>query len=244
MKWLFFLLILANAGFVAWQGFAAATLNVTEQPVYAPPVSERIYLVSETSSDAALEQRNQTEVVEPEGSADKVAAQINAAIEKASLATSATSEQLLCPVIVLERDADRRTVVSLLNQHQLSFSQNDTTGKREKYWLYISAPSSSEAAKNIVARLKQKKIDSYVITRGEMKNRISLGLYSSKTRAEQAQAAISERSGMLVNIYDHERTVSLYELLLANPIPESDWEKLVGQLDMSKLLIKIEKNPC
>ncbi|RDL42944.1 SPOR domain-containing protein [Marinomonas piezotolerans] len=249
MKWVFLLLVLVNAAFFGWQGFAASETLTQTEPVYAPPVSERVYLSNEVRPIEALPNSD------PLGSeADAVASRLESALEQVERSQQSESNvvndnanqegALLCPIVVLERDADRRQVETVLNQAGLAFSQNDTTGKREKYWLYIAAPETQKAAEDIVLRLKVKKIDSYIIARGEMKNRISLGLYSSLVRAKQAQTAISERSGMPVKIYEHERTVNLYELMLDQPIREIPWQNLMDRLDFSKLLIKIEKNPC
>ncbi len=250
MKWLFLLLVMANAAVMGWQGFAASEQQPPRESVYAPPVSERVYLVDERRPVDSVPQNNVP------AASDQVQEQLAAAIANAELqAQSGTSQveastesqsedALLCPIVALERDADRRQVMATLEQAGLAFTQNETTGRREKYWLYIPAPATSKAADDIVLRLKTLKIDSYVIARGEMKNRISLGLYSSEPRAQQAQATIAERSRMDVQIYTHERTVNLYELMLSEPIRESQWQAVMDQLDFSKLLIKVEKNPC
>ena len=244
MKWLFFMLVLSNAGFVAWQGFVGTDNTLKQAPVYGPPVSERIYLVGEgrpqePNVDAIETQAPLLRSSLPETEADKVLASLEQEIDKVS-----TNENLLCPVIVLERNADKVEVISVLRQNDLEFTERKTTGKREKYWLYIAAPATTEKAQEIVSSLKLKRIDSYIISRGDMKNRISLGLFSSKDRAEQAQASIAKQSGMAVNIYAHQREVGLSELLLSAPITTKHWEDVMNELDFSKLLIKIEKNPC
>ncbi|SBS29327.1 Sporulation related domain protein [Marinomonas aquimarina] len=251
MKWVFLLLVLANAGFVAWQGFSAVDAGAQQAPVYAPPVSERIYLIGEARPEGDLLAQSLPEAtLEPEPESEpveEVLSELNQAVANAVQQNAAEQdrrENLLCPVLELERDADRRTVSDALRNNNLAFSQNEITGKRDKYWLYIAAPATTAQAQDIVAELKLKRIDSYVIARGEMKNRISLGLFSSQERAQQAQTMIAQRSGKRVSIYEHERTVKLYELLLDQPISENAWAQFLQQLDLSKLLIKIEKNPC
>ncbi|CUB03848.1 SPOR domain-containing protein [Marinomonas fungiae] len=251
MKWVFLLLVLANAGVVAWHGFAAADVRTEQAPIYAPPVSERIYLISEARPEEPEQEVSLTESTlasEPEqASAEAILTQLDQAVAAAverNEGEPRQEENLLCPMLVLERDADRRLVSETLRRNNLAFTQNETSGKRDKYWLYIAAPESTSKAQDVVAELKLKRIDSYVISRGDMKNRISLGLFSSKERAQQAQATIAQRSGMRVNIYEHQRTVALYELLLDQPITENNWQQFMQQLDLSKLLIKIEKNPC
>lgn len=237
MKWLFLLLVLANAGFIAWQGFSGADLQVAKQPIYAPPVSEKIYLIGEARPEEP--EATPERVV---SSSERIAEEINQAIAQTS--SEQPRQQLLCPVVTLERDRDVEIVVEALNDAQLNFTRNETSGVRDKYWLYIPAPETTAKARAIVTQLKQQKIDSYVVGTGAMKGRISLGLFSARERAEQAQASIADRTNMLVSIYEHQRSVGLVELMLAEPIAELDWQRFLSGLDLSKLLIKIEKNPC
>lgn len=247
MKWLFLLMILANAGLVAWLGFSAADTKIEKAPVYAPPLSEKIYLIGEELPDSNVAMSTNVYSNAPASTAESVANEVGQAVNnmlKNDAATVVETENLLCPVVVLERDADRRLVTEAFNEAKIAFTQQEATGKRDKFWLYISAPATTAQAQDIVARLKLKRIDSYIISRGDMKNRISLGLFSSQERAEQAQESISERSGMPVNVYPHQRSVKLYELLLDQPITEQAWRNFLQTLDLSKLLIKIEKNPC
>ncbi|MCO4787173.1 MAG: SPOR domain-containing protein [Marinomonas atlantica] len=247
MKWLFLLTVLANAGFVAWLGFSAADSKIEKGAVYGPPVSEKIYLIGEEHPDSNVALSTNVYSNVPASTAESVADEVGQAVNsmlKNNAAAVIETENLLCPVVVLERDADRRLVTEALKEEKIAFTQQETTGKRDKFWLYISAPATTAQAQDIVARLKLKRIDSYIISRGDMKNRISLGLFSSQERAEQAQVSITERSGMPVNVYPHQRSVKLYELLLDQPIIEQAWENFLQTLDLSKLLIKIEKNPC
>ncbi|MBM6552287.1 SPOR domain-containing protein [Marinomonas ostreistagni] len=238
MKWLFLLLVLANAGFIAWQGFSGADNTVAEAPIYGPPVSEKIYLVDEVSGESATPVASAPSISQSE----RVASEINQAVVQTSSNESQTS--LLCPAIEVERSQDQGVVEAALGQAGLAFTRQQSDVAREKYWLYIPAPGSSARARSMVNQLKQQGIDSYVVGSGEMQGRISLGLFSSQMRAQQAQESIADQTNMLVSIYQHQRTVSVTELLLDEPIAVTDWEAFLSRLDLSKLLIKIEKNPC
>ena len=83
-----------------------------------------------------------------------------------------------------------------------------------------------------------------MINRAEMKNRISLGLYSSSERAEQARQRIQDVSGYQVDIYEHLRTVPLEQFDVTQSIQEKEWERFVSRLDLSKMMIKLEKKSC
>lgn len=263
MKWIFLLLIMANAAYVAWQSVAAADKKVEQDLVYAPPVSEKIYLIDEEAAptDApiqtpAIEAPALVQVAEAEAVVEKVQEAIQKAEVKQQVdvkqpvevkpeaVAAAPKQDLLCPLIELEKDSDRSLVEVALKSRKLAYKKSETTGKRDKYWLYIAAPATTAQAQDIVSRLKLKRIESYVIARGDMKNRISLGLFSSKDRAEQAQQSIASQSGMKVQIYEHQRSVSIYQLLISKPVEKKSWMEFEQSLDMSKLLIKIEKNPC
>ena len=234
MKWLFLLLVLANAGFIAWQGFSGSDMAVVKQPIYAPLVSEKIFLIDEVNPDT-----ESPSVKGAMSSSERMANEINQVVAQQS-----PSKQWLCPVIGLERKQDRAPVIAALDAAKLSYTRNETRAQRNKYWLYMPAPSSSGKAQTIMKQLQQQGVDSYIVTSGEIRNRISLGLFSSQARAEQAQQSIAERTNRLVSIYEHQRDVSLLELMLAEPISEADWQQFLSRLDLSKLLIKLEKNPC
>ena len=77
-----------------------------------------------------------------------------------------------------------------------------------------------------------------------MKNRISLGLYSSMERADQAKKRIQDKSGFTVDVYEHMRSVPLQQVDIEQPVDEKDWESFVSRFDLSKMMIKLEKNPC
>ena len=48
-----------------------------------------------------------------------------------------------------------------------------------KYWVYLSPMATKASALKKLKELQSKKIDSFLITRGELKNGISLGIFSS-----------------------------------------------------------------
>jgi hypothetical protein len=69
-------------------------------------------------------------------------------------------------------------------------------------------------------------------------------LYSSKERAEQAKLRIQNLSGYRVDVYEHMRNVPLRQIDIEEPIDEKDWEQFVSRFDLTKMMIKLEKNPC
>ncbi|WP_417529075.1 SPOR domain-containing protein [Marinomonas shanghaiensis] len=234
MKWLFLFVVLLNAGFLGWHGFVKDKPKVVQESVYGPPVSEKIHLLSEESANG--EQVTHSNVASNES--------LEEALNRVIDQTVAKSPALLCPRMEMERQEDKKQITQALNDFGWSYKEQEVTGKRPKFWLYIAAPDTPATAAKIVKDLASKSVDSFVINRAEMKNRISLGLYSSQERADQAKQRIQNISGYTVDVYEHMRNVSLQQVDIAQPVSEKDWERFVSRLDLTKMMIKLEKNPC
>ncbi|REG81142.1 SPOR domain-containing protein [Marinomonas pollencensis] len=235
MKWLFYVFVLANAAALSWNSLVQDNRVAPKESVYAPPVSESIRLLSEPQSD--------DDIKAEKSQAEKIEDALNQAVAS-SVGSNGESTAEFCPRIETEKSGDEAQVVKALKAFGWEYSEQETVGKRPKYWLYIDAPETKQRATEIVKDLAAKSIDSFIITREEMKNRISLGLYSAQGRALQARERIQKLSGYQVNIYDHMRSVSLHQITLKQPIKEADLEAFLAQFDLTKMMIKLEKNPC
>jgi hypothetical protein len=234
MKWLFLFVVLVNAAFMSWHSFIQDKPQQVKESIYGPPVSERIHLLSEES--AVTEQDYNAGVTSNETLED--------ALNKVADQMVRDEPDVFCPRIEVERQEDKVQITKVLADFGWAYQEKEVPGKRAKFWLYVAAPETPEKANQIVKDLKSKSIDSFVINRAEMKNRISLGLYSSIDRANQAKERIEKLSGYSVDIYEHMRNVSLQQIDVGQPIDEKDWEQFVSQLDLGKMTIKVEKNPC
>lgn len=234
MKWLFLFVVLLNVVFFSWHSFIQDKSEQVKESVYGPPISERIHLLSE--APAVTEQDYTAGVV----SNDSLEEALNSVINQASVDAS----ELFCPRIEVERENDKKQIVQVLDDFDWGYQVKEVTGKRPKFWLYIAAPETPEIANRIVKELAAKSIDSFVIHRDEMKNRISLGLYSSVGRAEQAKLRIQKMSDYSVDVYEHMRNVPLQQIDMEQPVDEKNWEQFLSRFDLAKMMIKLEKNPC
>jgi len=234
MRWLFLFIVLLNAGFLSWHSFVQDQPKKVKESIYGPPVSEKIHLLSE--SPAVTEQDYSAGVVSNESLED--------ALNKVIDQTAEDGPELLCPRLETERQEDKKQITQVLKDFDWPYQEKEVIGKRAKFWLYIAAPETPAIAERIVKELASKSIDSYVINRADMKNRISLGLYSSKERAEQAKLRIQNLSGYPVDVYEHMRNVTLHQIDIEQPIDEKDWEQFVSRFDLTKMMVKLEKNPC
>jgi len=234
MKWLFLFVVLLNAAFFSWHSFIQDKPVQAKESVYGPPISEKIHLLSE--APAVIEQ----DYVAGVESNDSLQEALNSAIGQASI----DAPELFCPRMEVERESDKKQIIQALDDFDWGYQIKEVTGKRPKFWLYIAAPETPEIASRIVKELAAKSIDSFVIHRDEMKNRISLGLYSSMDRAEQAKLRIQKMSGYSVDVYEHMRNVPLQQIDIEQPVDEKDWEQFISRFDLTKMMIKLEKNPC
>ena len=234
MKWLFLFVVLLNATFFSWHSFIQDKPEQVKESVYGPPISERIHLLSEAP---AVTEQDYVAGIE---SNDNLEEALNSAIGQASI----DAPELFCPRIEVERENDKKQIVQVLKDFDWGYQVKEVTGKRPKFWLYIAAPETPAIASRIVKELADKSIESFVIHRDEMKNRISLGLYSSMDRAQQAKLRIQKLSGYSVDVYEHMRNVPLQQIDIAQPVDEKDWEQFISSFDLAKMMIKLEKNPC
>lgn len=237
MKWLFFIIVLVNAAFFGWAHMMKHNTAQVNEHVYAPPVSTSIRLLSEPANSE--EQAAMTK-------AKQQSQEMEASLQKALTVAKANSETspMVCPQLEVEKSADDAQIIQALKKLNWKYSEKQVMGKRPKFWLYIEAPDTQEQAREIVKALHNRSIDSFIITRGEMKNRISLGLYSSQEGADEARKRIESKLNYKLNIYRHLRTVSLHQIDIEQPISNEALEKLLSQFDLTKMMIKIEKNPC
>ncbi|NLQ18647.1 SPOR domain-containing protein [Marinomonas sp. M1K-6] len=234
MKWLFLFVVLLNAGFLSWHSFVQDTPEKIKESIYGPPVSEKIHLLSE--APAVTERDYSAGIVSNEG--------LEEAINQVIGPPAGDVEALFCPRLETEKLEDKKQLAQVLQDFGWPYQEREVSGKRPKFWLYIAAPETPELAETIVKELASKSIDSFVINRAEMKNRISLGLYSSKERADQARQRIENISGYQVKVYEHMRTVSLWQVDIGQPVNEKNWEQFLSRFDLTKMMIKLEKNPC
>jgi hypothetical protein len=244
MKWLFFLLIFGNMGFFAWHQLEAGQSSVVVKSVYAPPVSQKIVTLEET--DPTLEGINESETKDVVGTEvkDDLERKLEAIVENAVLARGQEGGVAYCPIIEVEKDQDRVKLIAKLGQFGWRYRDDEYKSNSLKYWLYINAPNTRSEAADIMSELKQKGIDSFRITRGEMKNRISLGLYSIEKAAQEEERRIESLVDYSVETFEHNRVVSILKIQIVDKITRVQLSELENWMKLSKMMINLEKNPC
>lgn len=239
MKWLFFLLVIINVSVFGWYNFVAINRGAPPEPVYAPPVSQKIMTLSEVPEVVKVPEPTAKEVEFKE--IEKELREITDAFEQHS---SVDPSQAFCPRIEFEKESDKRAFLPQIDALGWQYNESKAEGQRQKFWLYISAPETRQQASRIVEALKVRGVDSFIINRGEMKNRISLGLYSVSVTAEQERLRINALSGFDVRVYPHLRNVPITVVEISDGINESEWKRFTNRVNFGKMMIKLEKNPC
>lgn len=239
MKWLFFLLVVINIGVFGWYNLVVVNQEIVSDPVYAPPVSNKILTLNEVP-EIIKKPGPTAKEIEFKAVEDELR-EITDAFEQFS---SINDSPLFCPRIEFEKEHDKRIFMPQIDSLGWHYQETKIEAERQKFWLYIGAPETREQASRIVTSLKLRGVDSFIINRGEMKNRLSLGLYSVSITAEQERNRISELSGFVVKVYPHLRKVPISVIKITEGINESEWKKFTSKINFGKMMIKLEKNPC
>ncbi|WP_430461201.1 SPOR domain-containing protein [Thalassolituus sp. LLYu03] len=64
------------------------------------------------------------------------------------------------------------------------------TGEPAEYWVHVPPRASREEAIRILKELQKRKLDSYIITQGDLTDGVSLGLFRNKDSADQLQKRV------------------------------------------------------
>lgn len=113
----------------------------------------------------------------------------------------------------------------------------------EGFWVHFPAEQSIAAAKQRLANLHKRGIDSYIITEGELKNSISVGLFSERASAN-ARVAELEALGYDTVVHAIDRFQEEVWVVLGEgegqKIAASAWKTLVHD-DFS---VRSQEKPC
>ncbi|SFB64846.1 hypothetical protein SAMN04244574_04717 [Azotobacter beijerinckii] len=213
MRWLFLLLLVLNLFY--WGRGGAASQGLNEVLAQDPPreVTQGIQLVAESKVGAR----------EPVGRPKK-----DECLFLAGVQSEEQGRQVMQRLLSL----DIRSKVELIERVVAM-----------EYWLYLPPLSSRQASLIQLKELQVKKIDSYVITQGDLVNGISLGVFS---RSESAEAAIQRfrKAGYEPAMRELPRTRRDYGVEIA---PESTWlfdEGLMEVLTRSFPRLQYQRKAC
>jgi hypothetical protein len=177
IRWFVLGLLLCNAVYFLWQHNAQVASTAPQAAQQKNGAGERLVLLAETAGQQAK--------VGGRGVANPAAAQ-------ASIKTEAAPPTSICHMIGPFKEKisahqvqDRLRVLDI----QLHTFQVNIPDKPD-FWVHLGPMRSRKEALDTLRELQAKKIDSFLITEGELINGISLGFY---TKEELAQAVLRQR---------------------------------------------------
>ena len=223
MRWIFALLVVGNGIYYYFQQYMV-------QPAQRQVVAsvERVDL-------------GQPLVLLQEASA----AQLTPVNEPESLKPAVQAEGVMCWLLgPFKEDVSAKQVQGRLSALDVSFVLKETeVAGRPDYWVHVPPLANRKLAIKALRELQHKKIDSYLITEGELANGISLGLFTDQKRAERLFSK-RKNEGLEVALKEVPRVYT--ELWLVseqgeyNKFSDPLWEKIkVGQKGVER-----RKNYC
>ena len=115
--------------------------------------------------------------------------------------------------------------------------------KEMQYWVVLPPSATRKDAMQLLRNLQAKKIDSYLISSGELRNSISLGLFSKKQSAQGVMASVKE-AGFPAELLEKERVRSEFWVRIKPEQPVENVEKTLETLVVQGGDIKISKAAC
>lgn len=166
MRWLFLLMLVLNAFYYVWHQQQAPLRSREVVPLGVPPASKsNIRLLSESDRQP----RRATSVQE-------------ASPEAVCLFLGGFEQEAGAAMV-----AQRLTSLDIRSQVQ---SVDAAAGV--DYWVYLAPMASRPASLRQLKELQARKIDSYIITQGDLENGLSLGIFPRLDSAESAMQRLRD----------------------------------------------------
>ncbi len=199
MKWIFYFLLLANAGYFLWQVKyrepPPAPVATLEMPL--PGNVNRLLLLSEYDASRLRERSRPVQAPpSPVAPADQTALAAGATPDEAQAPVEDEAQADVCfSVGPLRGGGDETRVGVWLRSHGGQSTLRE--GERREvalFWVYFPPFQTREAAVERVLEMRERDVDDiYVIPRGDMANAVSLGLYSHRLSLERRIEALRRK---------------------------------------------------
>lgn len=218
MRWMFMLLVLANAGFFAWQHWYAPDRSgvMGEGEIDTRP-SKGLQLVGEPapSSGEAVAETAQLPTETPiaeETIPSEVEQQDNSLAEvPGDVADEAGSASVCATIGPFDQLEMAQVAAERLRAMGSPGELREAGGQiRSGFWVYLPPYPSRDEAKQIEDELRARNVrDLFIVTGSEQQNAISLGLFSTPERADQRAAEIG-RLGYTPRVAERFRDATVY----------------------------------
>ena len=228
MRWIFISLAVLNLIVFAWgmvvmsRSDSAAVTRPKPDPFAS---NSQILLLSEVSS---VELRSKSK-----------------AIERSSGSAAVVPSRELCEIVgPFDDTSTANNFVERLNAIDVGSQVKDLElPSGPGYWVYLEPRGSRREALRVLAELHAKKIDSYVIPKGDLENGISLGMFSKKSLSD-ARVREMKAIGLKPKIEEIERTYREIWVML-NPGEGTKMSNLTWQRVMEGInMLERRQNYC
>ena len=184
MRWVLIILLMCNGIYFLWQNYLVQNDNVEPAPINGSfgEASESLSLLSEIASDSdglGIEEADLSEVALVSSS------KANTQQAKESGLQPQESPDLCLLIGPFKEEVSAKQMVGRLASLDIVVELRpiELQGKPD-YWVHLPPQVTRKDAIKLLRELQVKKIDSFLITEGELENGISLGFFTEKARAE------------------------------------------------------------
>lgn len=168
MRWLFLLFLVLNLFYYVW--------HQQKAPLRAKEV-EAVEMRQGQQQGVRLLSSADRERVRPETASASEVAEADSCLFLGSFQLSAQAQQLEQRLTALDIQAEVRSV-------------NAAAGL--DYWVYLAPLASRQASLRQLKELQARRIDSYIITQGDLANGISLGIFPRHDSAESVMRRLRD----------------------------------------------------
>ncbi|WP_101760311.1 SPOR domain-containing protein [Oceanicoccus sp. KOV_DT_Chl] len=177
MRWILIVLLMCNGIYFLWQNY------LLQNEIAAPSTSVSVV----DSETATLQLLSELDQVPQQGDGNELVAKAAAPAKNVEVAIAEPEEAGICWLIgPFQEEISGKQVVSRLAALDISLHLQaiEIPGKPD-YWVHLPPQLSRKAAIKLLRELQAKKIDSFLITEGELADGISLGFFTEKVRADK-----------------------------------------------------------
>ncbi len=220
MRWILIVLLMCNGIYYLWQSYLVDSGGAVQADVELrrAGMGEELVLLSELPG-------SQTEP-EPR--------QVNAQLPPAKSAADAAAlaiEPALCWMIgPFKDDVSLKLVVGRLDSLDINLRMHEIVIPGEPdYRVHIAPQPSRKLALKLLRELQAKKIDSFLITEGELENGLSLGFFTQQPRAEAVlKQRLEQGYPAIVKVVprEHRQKWAIFEAGEYDKFSDTLWEKV------------------
>lgn len=233
MRWTVIFLVFANIGYFAWGAWQESRGGYWlpgESGLYEGVYGERLVLLSETEDSDSLPWSSDA-VPEVQGS-------LNPGAQSGTTAQECLIVGPFANAVEVDELQQRLYALGIDSQERA-----EASNQQQDYWVHIPPLPSRDAAIRLLRELQAQKIDSFVITQGELANGISLGLFSRSESAKVVSRRLTN-AGYGVAIKSLPRTPEQWwlelDVAVAGKLSTAFWDETVDQFPGMKQL----QAPC